>query len=233
MPIDDQLLLIRSNGLFAMLSDEDIESLQLIHHFKETEPNDYIYFEHQYQHCLFFLKEGFVEIGYVDAAGNAQLKELIGPGDVFGNLTLLPGSRPAEYARARQSRVSLCMFRQHDFRQLLARRPDLALHYNAQLGLKLTRFEGKLMNLLHRDVRQRLLHFLADLPLQFPQYCQGAGFLLPHHLPHEDLARLIGSSRQSVSEGMAALKRSGVVLASRRQLHIPDVSALRKLLDVG
>ena len=69
MGMEEQLLLIRNYDLWVNISDEEYEELNLIHHFIEAKKNDYIYFDSHYHNKLYFLKEGFIKIGYIDDSG--------------------------------------------------------------------------------------------------------------------------------------------------------------------
>jgi hypothetical protein len=56
MSVSNQLLLIKGNDLFSQMTDELFDSLELVHHFKETVKNDYIYFEAHLHNALYFFK---------------------------------------------------------------------------------------------------------------------------------------------------------------------------------
>jgi len=100
MSVSRQLLLIRGTDLFSQMTDEVFDSMELVHHFKETPKNDYIYFEAHLHNALYFLKEGYVKIGFYDKEGREVIKEIIGKGDVFGQITLLPNNLDGEFAQA-------------------------------------------------------------------------------------------------------------------------------------
>jgi CRP/FNR family transcriptional regulator, cyclic AMP receptor protein len=232
MATADQMLIIRGNQLFSQISDEDYEALGLIHHFKETPRNHFIYFETHLHQTLYFLKEGFVKIGYYDKEGNEVIKEILGKGDIFGQLILEPNSVEGEFAKAFKSDVSLCAFRIEEFENLLRRRPELSIRFTRQVGEKLVRLENRMINLLQKDVRSRLLYFLYNLTRQYARNLAGNVFTMPGLFTHEDIAKLIASSRQSVTTTLNLLQEEGVVEVDRRQLKLPDVKKLQKLMTV-
>jgi len=227
MSVCDQLLIIRNNELFSQITDEEYEEMHLVHHFKETPRNQYIYFESHLQNALFFLKEGFVKLGYYDKDGNEVIKEIIGPGDVFGQLTLLPNNLEGEFAQAYKSDVSLCMFRVTEFEQLLQQHPDIALRFTRQLGQKMIRIENRMINLLHKTVPERLIYFFMHLTRQFPEFMKNDVFEMPNIFTHDDIARLIGSSRQSVTTLINEMENAGILKTVKNLLSIPDVKKLQ------
>jgi CRP/FNR family transcriptional regulator len=173
-----------------------------------------------------------VKIGYHDRQGNEVIKEIIGAGDIFGQITLEPRSAEGEFAQAYKADVSLCMFRQHEFISLLERKPALAIKYSQTVGNKLTRLENRMVNLLQRDIRSRLTYFLYTLMQQFPQHTSGNEFRMPNFLTHDDIARLIASTRQTITTTLNRLESEKLVTFSRNELYVPDVKNLQKSATV-
>src|SRR5438477_4023783 len=133
MAATDQMLLIRRHDFFMQLTDEDYDCLNILHNFKEAKRNDFIYFESHQNRNLYFVKDGFVKIGYHDREGNEVIKEIIGSGDIFGQITLEEKNSEGEFAQAYKADVSLCMFRIQEFVALLEKRPKLAISFTQQV----------------------------------------------------------------------------------------------------
>jgi len=233
MGIGNQMVLIRNNDLFSQMADEVFDSLNLVHHFKETKKNDYIYFEAHLHNALYFLKEGYVKIGYFDKSGREVIKEVIGKGDIFGQITLQPHNMEGEFAQAFKTDVSLCMFRVQEFAALLEQHPSIAIRFSKQLGQKMLRVENRMVNLLQKSVPERLLHFLYHLTRQFPEYAQSNTFIMPNIFTHDDLARLLGSSRQTITSLLNEWERAGWLSVGQGLLKIEDVKRLQNKIDVG
>jgi CRP/FNR family transcriptional regulator len=211
------------------MEDEVFDSMELVHHFKETPKNEYIYFEAHLLNALYFLKEGYVKIGYYDKEGREVIKEIIGRGDVFGQITLLPNNLDGEFAQAHKSDVSLCMFRVQDFEKLLQHHPPIALKFTRQLGQKMLRVENRMVNLLQKTVPDRLTHFFILLTRQFPDYLKENVFEMPNIFTHEEIARLIGSSRQTVTTLVNGMEDAGLIKFDRNIFRITDV---KKMLNI-
>jgi CRP/FNR family transcriptional regulator, cyclic AMP receptor protein len=228
----DQMLIIRENQLFSQISDEEYEALDLLHHFKETPRNQYIYFEAFHHNKLYFLKEGYVKIGYFDKDGNEVIKEILGKGDIFGQIVLERGSLEGEFAQAYKADVSLCAFKIEDFEKLLVSRPELSVRFTRQVGQKLARVENRMINLLQKDVRTRLLYFMYSLTRQYPGSLENNAFELDGLFTHDDIAKLIGSSRQTVTTLINRFQEEGLLSFNRGYLKLPDVNKLQKVLTV-
>ena len=226
------MLLIRRHDFFMQLTDEDYDSLNILHNFKEAKRNDYIYFESAQNRNLYFVKDGFVKIGYHDKDGNEVIKEIIGVGDIFGQLTLEEKNSEGEFAQAYKADVSLCMFRVQEFTALLEKKPQLAISFTRQVGSKLNRLECRMINLLQRDVRSRLLYFFYTLAQQQHKHITGNCFSIRNFLTHDDVARLIGSTRQTVTTMLTALEEEGLITFNRNIIAIADVKKMQNNLSV-
>jgi CRP/FNR family transcriptional regulator, cyclic AMP receptor protein len=227
----ENMLLIRNYDLWCHLSEEEYADLKVQHHVLDVPKGEYIYFEAYNHNKIYFVKEGYIKIGYIDNAGNEKIKEIIQKGELFGQFSLERSNLHGEFALAYKNDVSLCAFTIDDFEKLLKNRPDLALKYSKQVGAKLRNIENRLLNLLNRDVKTRLIHFLWQLVEQSLVENTAEGFCMPNYLTHEDIASLIGSSRQTVTTMINELESEGILSYNRQEICFLDVKKLQKRVD--
>jgi CRP/FNR family transcriptional regulator, cyclic AMP receptor protein len=227
----ENMLLIRNYDLWCHLSEEEYADLKVQHHVLDVPKGEYIYFEAYNHNKIYFVKEGYIKIGYIDNAGNEKIKEIIQKGELFGQFSLERSNLHGEFALAYKNDVSLCAFTIDDFEKLLKNRPDLALKYSKQVGAKLRNIENRLLNLLNRDVKTRLIHFLWQLVEQSLVENTAEGFCMPNYLTHEDIASLIGSSRQTVTIMINELESEGILSYNRQEICFLDVKKLQKRVD--
>jgi CRP/FNR family transcriptional regulator, cyclic AMP receptor protein len=233
MTADDKMLPIRNYDLWRHISDEEYEELNFVHNFIEAKKGGYIYFEAFNHNKLYFIKQGYIKIGFIDESGNEVIKEIIQQGELFGQFTLEKNNLNGEFAQAYKADVSLCAFNIEDFEKLLIRKPEIALKYTKQVGNKLRTIQNRLVNLLNKDVKTRLLNFFWQLvQLNITAETPG-GVCIPNYLTHEDIAHLIGSSRQTVTTMINELAAEGVFTYNRQQICFPDVKMIQKLVNVG
>jgi len=100
------------------------------------------------------------------------------------------------------------------------------------VGSKLRQIENRLVNLLNKDVKTRLLNFLWQLvqkhaDLNTPNTC------IPNFLTHEDIANLIGSSRQTITTLFNELAADGLITYNRQEICFPDVKKLQNYHSVA
>jgi CRP/FNR family transcriptional regulator len=228
MTADQRMLLIRNYDLWCHFTDEEYEhELRVVHRYIEAKKGEYIYFEAFNHNKLYFIKEGNIRIGCIDDNGNELVKEIINRGEVFGQFTLEKNNLNGEFAQAYKADVSLCAFNIEDFEKLLRKKPDMALKYTRQVGHKLRHIQNRLLNLLHKDVRARLVNFFIMQLDADTVETNGDKALMPNFLTHEDISHLIGSSRQTVTTLINELEQEGLLQFTRQQVVIPSVKKLQ------
>jgi len=232
MSIEDQMLIIRKNDFLDKLVMQDYEQLNILHNYIIADRDAYIYFDAQYLNKLYFLKEGFVKIGKIDDNGDELIKEILQPGDVFGQFMLERNNMHGEFAQAHKCETVLCAFTIPDFEKLLAIRPDLSIVFSRKIGQKLKNVENRLVNLLQKDVRTRLLYFFWTL-LQNQKSITTNAISLTNYLTHEDIARLTATSRQTVTTLINRFSEEGLLDVDRKVITIHDIKLLQKEAKVG
>ncbi len=227
---DSKLLLIRGFDIFAHITDEEYNELDLVHNFIEAADGEYIYFPFQNNDKLYFTKTGFIKLGYIDEQGNEIIKEVIQKGEIFGQLTLEKDNAQDEFARAYKSNVSLCAFTMEDFLHLLQRKPDMAIAFSFHLGSKLRKVENRLLNILNKDVKSRVVQLLLQLAADHHSIKENTA-VIEKFLTHDDIAKLIGSSRQTVTTTLNQFEKQKLITISRKQISINDISSFRKIAE--
>ncbi len=232
MITDEKLLLLRNYDLWCHLSDQEYEDLRVAHHFLEARKGDYIYFDSHHLNKLYFVKDGFIKIGYIDEKGDEIIREIIREGEIFGQFSLERNNLNGEFARAYKGDVSLCAFSIEDFEMLLKKKPELAIKYSKQVGDKLRRAQFRLISMLNKDVRSRLLSFLYQLAADNGAIPGADKHSMDNFLTHEDIAKLIGSARQTVTTMINQLEEEGLIKITRSKIQFPDMKKLYELAIV-
>ncbi len=232
MSMDDTFLLIRKNDFLNKLTDDDYTALNLEHNIVVADKGAYIYFDAHALNKLYFVKDGYIKIGCIDDEGNDIVKEILQPGDIFGQFTLERNNMQGEYAQAYKCETSLCSFTLEDFQSLLMHRPDLSVQYAKKVGQKLRKVENRLMNLLQKDARSRLLYFFWTL-LPQDNAIEQRSYSMQNFLTHDDIARLTGTSRQTVTTLINEFAQDGLLDVDRRTIVIHDIKSLQRLARIG
>jgi CRP/FNR family transcriptional regulator, cyclic AMP receptor protein len=226
MTQEDQVILLRKCSLWSDLSEEEYKELDVVDNFKEVKKGEYVYFEAFHHNTIYFIKKGYIRLGRIDDQGNVITKDILKPGDFFGQFIFEPNSLDGEFAQAVKSDISLCSFTIDKFVPLLKKNPKLSIKYSKLVGLRLRKFENRFLNIIQKDTRSRLLLFMRDL--LWEQWGNKTVFndevLVPNYLTQDEIAQLIGSSRQTVTTLLNELRDEGILEHERKSVRFRQIS---------
>ncbi len=156
--------------------------------------NQPIYFPDEQSASIFFLKEGRVKISRISPEGQEIILDIIGPGELFGELGLIdPNSDRDEIAQTMEETL-ICTMRVKDFESLMMGDPNLNLKVTKWMGLRLRKFEERIPDLMFKDVNKRIVGFLAKYAEEFGKIKDGVVTIRPA-LSHQDIGYLTGCAR--------------------------------------
>lgn len=159
-----------------------------------------------------------------DEQGHETIKDVLQKGDLFGQVSL-DDSHPEEHAVAMSDYVTVCSFKISDFENVLTKNPSLAISFTKLVGIRFKRLENRYQNLMFKNVRSRFLLFLKEWAAQDAPDQQHQ-VALKNYLTHQDIASLICSTRQTVSQLFNECRQTGLLDYDRTTLTIPDVGKL-------
>lgn len=171
------------------------------------------------QDILYLLKEGRVRVYKMNPDGKEFTIALLGPGNIFGEVGSFSTGTHNCFAEAIDETL-ICLARKPDVDKLLQEHPALALRLVELLSARLRQSQELLGYLAMGDVRSRLLYLLLRLAAEFGADDDGPWTLISADLTHQDLAAMIGSSRETVSATLSALFRDGLVRTGRKELWV-------------
>jgi len=218
--------IVRRAPLFAALDDEASASLldsmvevrlgraEVL--FAEGEPGDRLY----------VIVEGKIKLGRTSVDGRENLLAILGPGEMFGELSLFdPGPRTATATSVGDSR--LFGLGHQDLRPFLLRHPEVAETLLFALARRLRRTNETLADLVFSDVPGRVAKALLDLSTRFGRPAE-EGVHVAHELTQEELAQLVGASRETVNKALADFAGRGWLRLEARAVVLLDVERLRR-----
>jgi len=113
--------------------------------------------------------------------------------------------------------------------ELLKSQPELAVEVARRLSRdRRHMLLGRLAYLAYRSVRKRLARGLLELGTRYGVRCE-QGLLIDLPLSRQDLAELLGISRQTVCQELQKLARRGLIGLDGRRIILADPEALRGL----
>jgi CRP/FNR family transcriptional regulator len=188
---------------------------------------DYLYLPGDPSRSVFLVREGFVRLARLLDSGRELTLDVAGPGDIVGEEAVMGEARRTSLAQALQpARVS--PLPAATLESLLDRSGPLALALARVVSERSRRIEARALENALGDCRRRLSSVLLDLADRFGAD-EGAARRLGVRLTHEDLARLIGAARETVTPLLGKLRKVGILAYDRRRLLVRDPHRLRAL----
>jgi CRP/FNR family cyclic AMP-dependent transcriptional regulator len=215
-------------NLFEGMNESAMDSVGRLSSMNNVKPHQPVYFPDEPSHAIFFLKEGHVKISRLTSGGNEMILDVIGPGEVFGELSLLGDEEPPNEIAEALDNVLICTMRSEDFESLLKMNPELNFQVTKRIGLRLKKIEERVTDLLFKDVRKRIANFLVNLAEELGKV-KGEVIIVKLHLSHQEIGLLTGSARQTVTTTLNEFRSLGLIDFSSRDLTVKDLEKLRRL----
>jgi CRP/FNR family transcriptional regulator len=175
------------------------------------------------QACLFLVTEGAVRLASVTQSGREVVVALLGIGELFGESALLGEPSPVEARSVGCTEV--VALHVSCIRSIVARHPATAEQLLRLVASRLHRTRATLEQMLAGDPPSRLAGRLRELAADHGvREPDGVRIAVP--ITQEELARMVGVTRETVNRTFARLAASGLVHAEPRRLVIRDPARL-------
>jgi CRP-like cAMP-binding protein len=210
----------------ASLREEQREELAQACRRRTFKPGDVLFYEDDPGSALYILHSGRVKIVRLAEDGAERILHLHGPGEHFGELSLIDGEPRSARAVALEPVDALMLYRD-DFLALLKRSPGVALAIMSGLAGMVRRLSEQVHDLTALDVPGRLAKKLLELSESHGQKTdQGIRIALP--LKQEELAQMIGATRVAVNQSLSWFRERGVLSIHQGEITLHQPAELRK-----
>ncbi|HZP14590.1 MAG TPA: Crp/Fnr family transcriptional regulator [Nocardioides sp.] len=217
---------LRQAALFGALDDDAASALAESLSEVKIRRGDVLFHEGDTGDELFIVLDGKVKLGRTSVDGRENLLAILGPGQMFGELSLFdPGPRSATVTA-----ITDCTFASlshEDLLKWLEARPVVASGLLAQLAGRLRKANDVVSDLVFSDVPGRVAKALLDLADRFGRTADD-GVHVHHDLTQEELAQLVGASRETVNKALADFASRGWVRLEPRSVVILDIERLAR-----
>ena len=178
--------------------------------FAEGEPGDRLY----------IVISGKVKIGRRSPDGRENLLTIMGPSDMFGELSIFdPGPRTSSATTI--TGVRAVSMDRDALRAWIADRPEIAEKLLRVLARRLRRTNNNLADLIFTDVPGRVAKQLLQLAQRFGTQ-EGDALRVTHDLTQEEIAQLVGASRETVNKALADFAHRGWIRLEGKSVLISD-----------
>ena len=205
----------------------EIRNIKAIAHEYHYEKGEYIFQAEQADQSVYIVLNGKIKISRISQLGNELIQWFCLPGDIFG----IAGENSMYhnvYAKA-LSECVLLRINKNAFNQLMLEEPRISLLVIEKLSSRIHLLGDKILYMASDDVNTRLIKLFEYMMKNYGEKTD-QGIYIDIPTTHQDLADMIGSCRQTVSNIVSGLKREGTLLLDRKGITIYQPQQLQKFI---
>jgi CRP-like cAMP-binding protein len=222
---DDELI-IRRAPLFSALDDNAAHELRESMVSLKLNKGQVLFKEGQEGDRLYVVVTGKIKLGTTSNDGRDNLLSILGPGEMFGELSLFDPEPRASTATA-VTDARLVSLAHGAVIGLVTTNPQTSLELLRRLAQRLRKSNEVLADLVFADVPGRVAKAIMELGERFGIQ-KDDGLHVNHDLTQEELAQLVGASRETVNKALADFAARGWVKLEPRAVLVTDIDRLSK-----
>ncbi|WP_298254322.1 Crp/Fnr family transcriptional regulator [uncultured Arthrobacter sp.] len=217
---------LSSVDIFSDLTEQDMAAIDRASPPRLFSSGELVFSQSEPVTALFILKEGRIRIFRVAEDGKTLTIAILEPGAVFGEMLLIGQQMYDNYAEAIETSV-VCQLSAADVEEHFLSNPGIAVKISRLLGEQVVRLEERLTDMALRPLTARTAATLLTLDGAAPRtrFTQVRAV----RLTHEQLAGLLGATREATSKTMADFAGRGLIRQGRGRITIQDVDGLRRI----
>ena len=224
-PGEDDLWCMAEVDIFADLADHEMATIAAAAPMRQFAQGELLHAPPQPMETLFILKQGRVRIFRVSPDGRALTTAILTPGTIFGEMLLLGQQMHDNFAEALDD-VTVCVMSKSDVQRFLLSDARIAARISEILGHRVAQLERRLSDTVFKSVPQRVAGTLCLLADEERRRLPGRGIAI--QLTHEQIAALVGTSRETTTKILNEYAAQSLVRLGRGRITILDLPGLRK-----
>src|SRR5215213_5875362 len=215
--------------LFSGLEQSALKEIESAARSFRKARGEFIYLPGDEADSVYFLRKGRIKLSVLSDSGKEIAIDIIQPGELFGEFALIDESVRSNMTQALDD-AAILVFDKHDFVNLLKNQSTLALNYIRMVGDRRRRMEKKLSDITSKEVPARVCELLHELSANTSPAGEVHQNLIP--LTHQDVASLIGASRQTTTSVLNDLMRCGFIELGRGWVRIKSLKDIQTYVAV-
>ena len=225
---EEKRQILEGHFLFEKLSPNEIDTLLKFSHVEQYRAGREIYAKGSLGDSMMAVLRGTVKMTSVSSEGKEIVLNMMGPGEIFGEIALLDGGERSADAVARTDCELLVLLRR-DFMPLLERHADICILLLKILCQRLRQTSEQVEDVLFRHLESRLAKALLHL-FESASMHSINGSSNDLHLSQRELGNIAGGSRESVNKTLQSWHRAGLIRLGKSSIVILDLAAIERLV---
>ncbi len=217
--------------LFKQLEPEMLDELIALSRVQRYAAKDVVFLKGDPGDSLYAIVSGRIGITTTSEGGKEIFLNILGPGEVFGEIALLDGKERTAGAMALDP-AELMRVDQADFLPFLERNPKRSIRLMRILCERIRWTSDIIEDTIFLDIPHRLAKRLLTLVGQYGKPTR-EGITIDIKLSQENLGQMLGVTRESVNKGLRALEAQGIIVHEHGSICILDVASLEGLVRLS
>jgi CRP/FNR family transcriptional regulator, cyclic AMP receptor protein len=210
---------IKNIPLFSELTDQEVTLLAASGSRQRMPNKNVIFQEGDSGEVLFIILSGKVKVILAGKNGKEFILSYLGPGSFFGEMAILESApRSASVITVEPSEFFL--LGQKHLTELLRNHPDIAMKILKNLSQRLRKISEQVRSLVMFDIYGRVGRCLLNLAESQDGVEIHGQLLISNRPSFQELAKLVGCSRETLSRTLKALKENGSLTVTRNTIYI-------------
>jgi len=214
-------------SMLQVLSPEEMKLMDTMATMRDAPRNQVLYFSEDSANSVYLLKKGKVKISKISSDGREVILAILGPGEVFGELSITGQEKREEIAEVTEDAI-ICKVDLPDFESMMEKNPKFNMQVTKLIGFRLKKIQNRLENMIFKTSEQRVKSFIKETVLELGRDILGEDNqkVVELRLTQEDISKLTATSRQTVTTVFSDLEKRGVIKYDRRRIFVKDMKAL-------
>lgn len=213
---------LTKQAIFRDLSHGEIERIAKMTRMITTPKGRVFYVPGETGEVLFLLKEGKVELYRLTPDGRKLVVDIVGPGTFFGDMACIGQNMRDSFAEAAEDAL-VCVMSRNDIQKLMLDRPTVALRIMEAVGQRLVEMTTRLEETTFLGAQERVAALLLRLATTKDGQRVVEGY------SHQDLAYMLGTYRETVTNAVDHLKAEGLIEVSRKRVVLLQPERIREI----
>ncbi len=223
------LKFLRKVPLLKQLDDKNLREVYKISRVREFGPGETIFQKASQASAMFVVLEGRVKIFTRSRGKKRKTFAYLQPGDFFGEMALIEG-KPRSAGAEAAAYSKLLVIENRDFQRLLKEDKNLAIFLLQTVSARLRKANEEIEALLFRNILGRVAKTLHELSRRGESI--DGGILLGERYTQQELADLVGTTREPLTRAVSALRRAQMIELRGERYFIKEPGKIEALCIV-
>ena len=214
---------LSSIQVFRDLNPDELAEMDRQITMSTCQPGKIFYMPEDSGEVLFLLKKGQVQIYRLAANGKKLVVATLGPGAIFGEMSLVGQGMHNTFAEA-VDECLLCVMSRADVERLMREKPEVAYRFFETMGDRVSELEARLENIAFKSIPSRLADLLLRLSNEVGK-SEIKGYT------HQDFSEILGTYRETITQTLNEFKAQGLIEIGRKRILLLDRLRLEMLAE--